>query len=152
DSQPSQIAHYAELAAVGIPMTFYVSTGNSSESGYDATFSQAVTDGSEVGNHTVHHCQANLTGCSFGAADATLAQELDDCTSYITQHYPAQGGVWTAAYPLAATGYDSLDTTRFLVNRGVAGGTVGAGLGDSTDPFNLPIYLAQPNDTAAKFS
>lgn len=152
DSQPSQIAHYAELAAVGIPMTFYISTGNSSESGYDATFSQAVTDGSEVGNHTVHHCQANLTGCSFGAADATLAPELDDCTSYITQHYPAQGGVWTAASPFGDTGYDSLDTTRFLVNRGVAGGTVGAGMGDSTDPFNLPIYLAQPNDTAAKFS
>ena len=153
DSQPSQIAHYAELAAVGIPMTFYISTGNSSESGYDATWSQAITDGSEIGNHTVHHCHVNLTMmCSFGTADATLAQELDDCTSYITQHYPAQGGVWTAASPFGETGYDSLDMTRFLVNRGVGGGTIGAGTGDNTDPFNLPIYLAQPADTAANFS
>ncbi|HVV52367.1 MAG TPA: polysaccharide deacetylase family protein [Polyangia bacterium] len=152
DSQPSQIAHYAELAAVGIPMTFYISTGNSSESGYDATFSQAVADGSEIGNHTVHHCMSDLTGCSFGTADATLAQELDDCSAYITSHYPAQGGAWTAASPFGDTGYDSLDMTRFLVNRGVGGGTIGAGTGDSTDPFNLPIYLAQPADTAAIFS
>jgi hypothetical protein len=152
DSQPSQIAHYAELAAVGMPMTFYISSGNSSESGYDATWSQAVTDGSEVGNHTVHHCQANLTGCSFGTPDATLDQELDDCTAYISQHYPAQGGVWTSASPFGDTGYDALDMSRFLVNRGVGNGTVGAGTTDHTDLYNLPIYLAQPNDTAAIFS
>lgn len=152
DSQPSQIAHYAELAAVGIPMTFYISTGNSSESGYDATWTEAVADGSEIGNHTVHHCHADLTGCSFGTADATLAQELDDCTSYIGQHYAVQGGAWTAASPFGDTGYDSPDMTRFLVNRGVGGGTIGAGAADHTDPFDLPIYLAQTNDTAASFS
>ncbi len=152
DSQPSQIAHYAELAAVGIPMTFYISTGNSTESGYDATWSMAVAAGSEVGNHTVHHCHADLTGCSFGTADATLAQELDDCSSYITTHYASQGGAWTAASPFGDTGYDTLDMSRFLVNRGVGGGTIGAGTTDATDRYNLPIYLAQPNDTAAIFS
>ena len=152
DAQPSQIAHYAELAAIGIPMTFYISTGNSSETGYDMTFGQAVTDGSEIGNHTVHHCHADLTGCSFGTADATLTQELDDCTSYIAQHYPPQTTAWTAASPFGDTGYDADDMSRFLVNRGVAGGTIGAGAGDSTDPYNLPIYLAQPADTALNFS
>jgi peptidoglycan/xylan/chitin deacetylase (PgdA/CDA1 family) len=152
DSQPSQIAHYAELAAVGIPMTFYISSGNSSESGYDATWTQAVADGSEIGNHTVHHCHADLTGCSFGTADATLGQELDDCTSYIAQHYAPQTTAWTAASPFGDTGYDSDDMSRFLVNRGVGGGTIGAGTGDSTDPFNLPIYLAQTADTALNFS
>ena len=126
DSQPSQIAHYAELAAVGIPMTFYISSGNSSESGYDATWTQAVADGSEIGNHTVHHCHADLTGCSFGTAAATLAHELDDCTSYIAQHYAPQTTAWTAASPFGDTGYDSDDMSRFLVNRGVAGGTIGA--------------------------
>ncbi len=150
DSQPSQIAHYAELAAVGIPMTFYISSGNSSEAGYDATWAQAVAAGSEIGNHTVHHCHADLTGCSFGTADATLTQELDDCTSYITQHYAPQTTAWTAASPFGDTGYDSDDMSRFLVNRGVAGGTIGAN--DSTDPYNLPIYLAQMADTAANFS
>ena len=150
DSQPSQIAHYAELEAVGIPMTFYISTGNSTESGYDATWTQAVADGNEIGNHTVHHCHADLSGCSFGTADATLTQEIDDCTSYITAHYAPQTTAWTAASPFGDTGYDSDDMSRFLVNRGVAGGTIGAN--DSTDPFNLPIYLAQMADTAANFS
>src|SRR3954469_25980393 len=151
DSQPSQIAHYAELAAVGIPMTFYISSGNSSESGYDATWTQAVADGSEIGNHTVHHCHADLSGCSFGAA-TTLAQELEGCTSYIAQHYAPQATAWTAASPFGDTGYDSADMSRFLVNRGVGGGTIGAGASDTTDPFNLPIYLAQPADTALNFS
>ena len=149
DSQPSQIAHYAELAAVGVPMTFYISTGNSGEASYDATWTQAVQDGSEIGNHTVHHCQADLTGCSFGAADATLEQELDDCTTYITAHYP-QAAVWTAASPFGDTGYDPDDASRFLVNRGVGNGMIAPN--DTTDPYNLPIYLAQTSDTAAIFS
>jgi peptidoglycan/xylan/chitin deacetylase (PgdA/CDA1 family) len=152
DSQPSQIAHYAELAAVGIPMTFYITTANSGESGYDATWSQAVAAGSEIGNHTVHHCHADLTGCSWPPADATLEQELDDCSSYVAQHYPAQGRAWTAASPFGDSNYDTDDMSRFLVNRGVPGGTIGAGASDKTDPYNLPIYLAQPNDTAAIFA
>jgi hypothetical protein len=79
-----------------------------------------------------------------------LTQEIDDCSSYIAQHYPQQGTAWTAASPFGDTGYDSDDMSRFLVNRGVGGGTIGAG--DNTDPFNLPIYLAQQADTAAIFS
>ena len=150
DSQPSQLAHYAELAAVGIPVTFYISTGNSSETDYDATWTEAVAAGHEIGNHTVHHCHADLTGCSFGTADATLTQEIDDCTSYITQHYAPQTTAWTAASPFGDTGYDTDDMSRFLVNRGVGGGTIGAN--DDTDPYNLPIYLAQTGDTEAIFS
>jgi peptidoglycan/xylan/chitin deacetylase (PgdA/CDA1 family) len=151
DSQPSQIEHYPDLEAVGIPMTFYITIVNDTESNYDATWTQAIADGNEIGNHTVHHCQANLTNCASGTPDATLEEEIDDCTSYIDQHYPAQGGVWTAASPYGDEGYDADDMTRFLVNRGVASGMVGTGPYDFTDPFNLPIYLAQPMDTAAIF-
>jgi peptidoglycan/xylan/chitin deacetylase (PgdA/CDA1 family) len=150
DSQPSQIAHYAELAAVGIPVTFYISTGNSSEAGYDATWSQAISDGHEIGDHTNHHCHSDLTGCSFGTPDSTLTSEIDDCSSYIAQHYPQQGVAWTAASPFGDTGYDTDDMSRFFVNRGVGGGTIGAN--DNTDPYNLPIYLAQTGDTEAIFS
>jgi peptidoglycan/xylan/chitin deacetylase (PgdA/CDA1 family) len=152
DSQPSQIAHYAELAAVGIPMTFYITIVNDTEADYDATWTQAIADGNEIGNHTVHHCHADLTGCSAGTADATLEQEVDDCSSYIAQHYPAQGRAWTAASPYGDRGYEADDMTRFLVNRGVGSGMIGTGPLDFTDPFNLPIYLAQPADTAAIFS
>ncbi len=149
DSQPSQIAHYLELAQVGIPMTFYISTGNSTEANYDNIWTRAVADGSEIGNHTVHHCHANLTGCSFGTATGTLEDELDQASAYIAQHYPAQGGCWTAASPFGDTGYDTADSSRFLVNRGVPGGTIPAT--GATDPYNLPIYLAQTGDTAAIF-
>jgi peptidoglycan/xylan/chitin deacetylase (PgdA/CDA1 family) len=150
DSQPSQIAHYPELAAVGFPMTFYISTANSTFANYDSTWTQAVADGSEIGNHTVHHCHADLTGCSFGNPLGSIADELDQATSYITQHYAAQGDCWTAASPFGDTGYDVSDQSRFMLNRGVPGGTIGPG--DSTDAFNLPIYLAQQGDTASVFN
>ena len=42
DSQPSQIEHYAELQAVGVPMTFYICEGNKGLANFDATWTQAV--------------------------------------------------------------------------------------------------------------
>jgi hypothetical protein len=149
DSQPSQIAHYAELQAVGVPMTFYVSTSLSTEADYDATFSKAVKDGHEIGNHTVHHCQADLTGCSFGTADATLPPELDQCTAYIPQHF-GQSDVWTGASPFGDTGYDTDASSRFFVYRGVGGGTIAPN--DNTNPFDLPCHLAASGETEATFN
>src|SRR5579862_1153744 len=55
DGQPSQIEHYADLAAAGVRMTFFInSAGASWEAGFVDTFSRAVRDGHEVANHTVH--------------------------------------------------------------------------------------------------
>jgi peptidoglycan/xylan/chitin deacetylase (PgdA/CDA1 family) len=149
DSQPSQIAHYAELQAAGVPMTFYVSTGNSSEANYDATFKQAVHDGHEIGNHTVHHCHADLTGCSFGSALADVATELDQCDGYIPQH-TGQSAVWTGASPFGDTGYDTSASSRFFLYRGVADGLILPS--DQTDPFNLPCHVAGMGETAASFN
>jgi hypothetical protein len=148
DSQPSQIAHYAELAAVGVPMTFYISTGNSNEANYDATWTQAVKAGSEIGNHTVHHCHADLTGCSFGSPLASLPPEVDQCTTYIPQH-TGQSDVWTGASPFGDTGYDSDAQSRFFVYRGVGGGTIAPN--DATNPFNLPCHLAASGETGSQF-
>jgi peptidoglycan/xylan/chitin deacetylase (PgdA/CDA1 family) len=148
DSQPSQIAHYAELAAVGVPMTFYISTGNSTEANYDATWTQAVKDGSEIGNHTVHHCHADLTGCSFGSPLASLPPEVDQCTSYISQH-TGQSDVWTGASPFGDTGYDSDAQSRFFVYRGVGGGAIAPN--DATNPFDLPCHMAASGETASQF-
>ena len=93
DAQPSQIEHYAELQATGAHFTFYITSGNSGAiGGFDATFTQAVTDGHEMGNHTVHHCHANLSGCSTGSA-TSLDTELDDCNSYISTHFGAGAGL-----------------------------------------------------------
>jgi peptidoglycan/xylan/chitin deacetylase (PgdA/CDA1 family) len=148
DSQPSQIDHYAELEMAGVPMTFYISSGNSGEANYDATWTQAVKDGHEIGNHTVHHCMADLTGCSFGTPLATLADELDQCSSYITGH-TGQSDVWTGASPFGDTGYDSAAQTRFLAYRGVGNGTIAPN--DGTNAFNLPCLVAAAGQTAAQF-
>jgi hypothetical protein len=100
-----------------------------------------------MGNHTVHHCQANLSGCSTGTA-ASLDAEIDDCTTYITSHF-GQPQVWTAASPFGDTGYDAPDMSRFFLNRGVGNGSVGPR--DATDPFNLPCHAAVAGDTEAPF-
>ncbi len=149
DAQPSQIEHYAELQATGAHLTFYITSGNSGDiAGFDTTFTQAVTDGHEMGNHTVHHCHADLTGCSTGAG-ATLDSEIDDCSSYIATHF-GQPHVWTAASPYGDTGYDAPDMTRFFLNRGVGSGLVAPM--DSTDPFNLPCHAAVDSETVDSFN
>jgi peptidoglycan/xylan/chitin deacetylase (PgdA/CDA1 family) len=148
DAQPSQIEHYAELQAAGVRLTFYITSGNSTSSAnFDATFTQAVRDGHEMGNHTVHHCQSNLSNCATGSA-TSLDAELDDCTSYITGHF-GQPAVWTAASPYGDAGYDAADATRFFLNRGTGSGTVGPN--DGTDPFNLPCHAAVADETADSF-
>jgi peptidoglycan/xylan/chitin deacetylase (PgdA/CDA1 family) len=148
DSQPSQIAHYADLQAAGVPLTFYVSTGNSGGASYDTTFKQAVRDGHEIGNHTVHHCQANLTGCSFGMALPDVASELDQCDGYIPQHL-GQSDVWTGASPFGDTGYDSAASSRFFLYRGVSGGMIMPN--DQTDAFDLPCHMAAQGETEQSF-
>jgi peptidoglycan/xylan/chitin deacetylase (PgdA/CDA1 family) len=149
DAQPSQIEHYAELQAMGVRLTFFITSGsNTASAGFDSTFSQAVRDGHEMGNHTVHHCHADLTGCSNGSA-TSLDAELDDCTSYIVTHF-GQPAVWTAASPFGDTGYDAPDATRFFLNRGVWSGTIGPA--DGSDPFNLPIHAAVEGETVDSFN
>jgi peptidoglycan/xylan/chitin deacetylase (PgdA/CDA1 family) len=148
DAQPSQIEHYADLQATGVRMTFFVTTGNAAgTAGFDATFTQAVMDGHELGNHTVHHCQADLTNCASNSG--SIASELDDCTSYITGHL-GQPAVWTAASPYGDTGYDLPDADRFFLNRGVGAGTIAPR--DGTDPFNLPCHAAVAAETVDGFN
>lgn len=149
DAQPSHIAHYAELNAVGVPMTFYLTTNNSAEPGFLDTWQRAVKDGHELGNHSVHHCHAGLTGCTAGRALPTLDSELDEATVYIVQHTP-QKTVWTAASPFGDAGYDRAAATRFFVNRGVPNGTIAPN--DETDPYNLPVHPVVTGETVAEFN
>jgi hypothetical protein len=103
-----------------------------------------------MGNHTVHHCHIDLTGCSNTAsAPASVDAELDDCNSYIISHF-GQDGVWTAASPFGDTGWDQPDMSRFFINRGVGSGTIPPNA--SYDPFNLPIHAAVEGETAAMFN
>jgi peptidoglycan/xylan/chitin deacetylase (PgdA/CDA1 family) len=149
DAQPSHIAHYAELNAVGVPMTFYLTTNNHAEPGFLDTWQRAVKDGHELGNHSVHHCHAGLTGCTSGRPLASLDAEIDEATSYIVQHTP-QKTVWTAASPFGDAGYDQPAAARFFVNRGVPSGMIAPN--DETDPYNLPVHPVVAGETAARFN
>jgi peptidoglycan/xylan/chitin deacetylase (PgdA/CDA1 family) len=148
DSQPSHLEHYDELQAAGVPLTFYVNSGRSNQAGYDATFQKAVNDGHEIGNHTAHHCYADLSGCS-GASAGSQAAEITTCNDYIKQHF-GQDAVWTMASPFGDANWNNAAQSIFFLNRGVGNGTIGPN--DGTNPFNLPIHMATTNETTASFN
>jgi hypothetical protein len=140
DSQPSQIEHYAELQAAGVPMTFYLSSGWADTSPlYEATWRRAVRDGHEIGNHTVHHCMADLTGCAAGTPLADPLAEIDVNTTYITEH-TRQRVVPTMASPFGDANWDAIAKQRVFLHRDVFQGLVAPN--DSTDPFHLPCFMA----------
>ena len=140
DSQPSQIEHYAELQAAGVPMTFYLSSGWADTSPlYEATWRQAVRDGHEIGNHTIHHCRADLTGCAVGTPLADPLAEIDVNAAYITEH-TRQRAVLTMASPFGDANWDAFARQRVFLHRDVFQGLVAPN--DSTDPFHLPCFMA----------
>lgn len=150
DSQPSQIEHFADIQAVGVPVTYYIVSGlHTDDSSYDATWTQAAEDGDELGNHTQDHCQANFTNCLATPSTGNLVTELSDDTSYILSHYP-QKAVWTGASPYGDTGYDIDASSDFFIYRGVQGGSMLPN--DSTNPFDVPCHLAAQGETAAQFN
>lgn len=148
DAQPSHIAHYDALQATGVRMTFYFSSNVNWIPNSDAVWSQAVKDGHEIGNHTVSHPYANLTGSCFGKPLATLDAEIDECTKYIINRF-VQSDVWTMASPFGDIGYKEEAKRRFFLNRGVGGAAIRPN--DDSDPFNLPCYMANTGETAEKF-
>ncbi len=146
DALSSQISNYAALQGTGVHLTFYLVSNNNPTS---STWSQAEKDGHELGNHTAHHCHDDGTGCAWGTYAGSLGAELDQCTAHITATFGASD-VWTAAAPYGDAGYDTPDSTRFLINRGVQGGSIGAN--DGTNPFQIPCHLAAEGEVAATFN
>jgi len=146
DALSSQIQNYNALNGTGVHLTFYLVSNNN---GASATWSQAAKDGHELGNHTAHHCHDDGSGCAWGAYAGSLGSELDQCTMHVEQQFGVSD-VYTAAAPYGDAGYDTPDSTRFLLNRGVNGGSVGAN--DSSNPFQLPCHTAAQGETAAQFN
>lgn len=150
DSQPSQIQHFSDIQAVGVPVTYYLVSGlNTDASNYDATWTEAANAGDELGNHTQDHCESNFTDCLTDTNTGNLGTELDDDTNYILSHYP-QKAVWTGASPYGDTGYDTNASARFLIYRGVQAGSMLPN--DSTNPFDVPCHLAATGETTAQFN
>ena len=147
DAQPSHIQHYAALQAAGVPLTFYLNTNGTSAPNFDATWTRAARDGHELGNHTVHHCRPDLTGCS-GTPLASAEAEVDECSRYIKDRYGQT--CWTLAAPFGDDGWATVARSKFLLNRGAGGGSIAPR--DNTDPFNLPTRAAVGGEAASVFS
>jgi peptidoglycan/xylan/chitin deacetylase (PgdA/CDA1 family) len=146
DGQPSQVAHYGELEAQGVPMTFYICEGWSGTSGnFAELWARAAAEGNEIGNHTVNHPHAALSDTGTGKGPlASQALEISQNAEYITNtisHLP----VWSFAAPYGDRGWAPYAAEYYFVNRGVAYGTV-APL-DSTDPMNLPVFMANGGES-----
>lgn len=149
DSQPSQIDHYAALKDQRVRVSYYINPAANWYPGFDATWKDAVAQGSEIGNHTTHHCRAaeltdnNSSTCRAGLASA--GAEFDDTNDYIRTKL-GQAAVWTAAYPFGDTDYKAAASPRFMVARGIWPGMVASGTG--SDALNLPI-MGFPGDPSS---
>jgi len=149
DSQPSQFEHWPELKATGARVTYFITTANNGIAGYDATLKEVAASGGELGNHTVSHCNYDLTNCASPKPLATIAQEIDGCTDYLKTKL-GQPDTLTIAYPYGDAAYEADSKSRFFLGRGVGGGLIAPD--DKTDPFNLPIVAAGGGEAAGVFS
>jgi len=135
DTNSSQIANYAALQALGVRMTFYLITNKTTELN-NPVWAQAVLDGHELGNHTRSH---QMTG---------TAEDVDGGDMDLRQKFGIT--VWTMAAPYGSTTYVPLAATRYLINRGVNGGTIAAN--GNTDPFNINCYVPPAGAPATAFN
>ena len=149
DAQPSHIAHYNELHAIGVPMTFYISSNVKGSPNSDSFWNRVVKDGNELGNHTASHPHSGMSGSCFGKPAASPEAEVDECTRYIIDHF-GQSDVWTMASPFGETGWESIAESRFFLNRRVGGGSIAPN--DQRDPWSLPCYMAGVGEKAARFN
>ena len=134
DSNSSQIEHYDELQALGVPMTFYLWTDRPESR--DPVWARAVKDGHELGNHSKTHDH-----------DARPAS-IDASSAFIEKNFGVTA--WTMASPFGDPSYPPLAATRFLVNRGVVNGLIGPG--DNVDPFDLFCWVPQERAPAIAFN
>ncbi len=159
DSQPSQIDHYPDLKAQRVRVTYYINPVANWYPNFDATWKDAVAQGSEIGNHTTHHCRVaelidndpNTCPAGLGSAGA----EFDDTGVYIRTKI-GQSAVWTSAYPFGDTDYKPAATSRFMVSRGVWPGLVAPGTGGDAQNLPLAEFPGDPStpgsDATSKFN
>ncbi|HYQ05164.1 MAG TPA: polysaccharide deacetylase family protein [Polyangiaceae bacterium] len=143
DALQTQLAHYNELNAVGVPMTFYLVCSKALN---DQAWTKAATDGHELGNHTMHHCTADGKTCDFGGPFVDVATELDACTAQIKANFGVDA--YTLAAPRGDGGYTEPATSRFLLNRGVYDDPAGVVPNSAANPWTLPCHIAAMGETA----
>lgn len=130
DAMQSQISHYAELQALGVPFTFFLWTSKA-EAG-NPIWAQALKDGHELGNHSTLHTQL--------AEDAAVEQ----ASTFIQSRFGVRA--WSLAAPYGDMSYAQWALGKFLLNRGVWEGLVMPN--GSTSQFNLPCTIPEEGATA----
>ena len=60
----SQFEHWPELKAAGAPLSYFITTSANYITDYDKILKEVLAAGGELGNHTVNHCNFDLTGCT----------------------------------------------------------------------------------------
>jgi peptidoglycan/xylan/chitin deacetylase (PgdA/CDA1 family) len=133
DANSSQIEHYAELNALGVPLTFFLITGKPEAS--DPIWARAIKDGHEVSNHSRGHRQPG-TGADVDAATAFLEEKLGT-------------HVYDMAAPYGDGSYVAIASSRFLLNRGVTDGLMGPN--DDTNPYALHCFIPRAGARADAF-
>jgi peptidoglycan/xylan/chitin deacetylase (PgdA/CDA1 family) len=144
DGQPSHIAHWQELKAAGVPMTFYVCSNGNWAPGFDAAWKDALSVGCEIGNHTHKHDRI----ANYPNADA-IVKDISVCADYITNNL-GQTSPCSFAYPFGELGWKDSFGSRFLLARSVFSGTVKPL--DSIDPLVLPIFAVTGTHTETDFN
>lgn len=144
DSLQSQTTHYEALNAVGIHVTFYLNNFNQ---GSNPIWEKAVADGHELGNHTVHHCHADGSGCVNGTF-TTVDKELDDNTAFLMAKKGVTG-VYTFATPFGDNNWTDAASQRFLAARSVSDSNGGITPTGNFSAFTLPCHVANEGETAA---
>lgn len=130
DAMQSQMSHYAELQALGVPFTFFLWTGKT-EAG-SVVWEQALKDGHELGNHTHRHdAAAELAG-------------VEEAQTFIQSRFGVRA--WSLAAPYGDMSYAQWAPGKFLVNRGVWEGLVTPT--GTTSPFNLPCTIPEEGASA----
>lgn len=134
DNNSTQIQHYAEMQALGVPFTFYLWTGKSEAT--NAVWTTAKNDGHELANHTQSH-QSNGSG-----------GDIDSAQNFIMQRFSVTA--YTMAAPNGAGVYTDLAKTRFMINRGVSNKIIAPN--DNSDPFTLPTYIPPTGASESAFN
>ncbi|MBN2529569.1 MAG: polysaccharide deacetylase family protein [Deltaproteobacteria bacterium] len=126
DANSSQIENWAALAALNVPMTFFLQTGKAEAS--HPVWQEALALGHELGNHTQNH-------------GSPSESEIDLATAFIENTFGISP--LTFAIPNGDTGYLLLLPQRFFLARGIGAGNILPN--GNNDPFNLPSYIPPTN-------
>ncbi|HNY20908.1 MAG TPA: polysaccharide deacetylase family protein [Treponemataceae bacterium] len=145
DGQPSHVAHWPELKATGVPMTFYLTPNmhTTSSDAAVAAWKDALSAGCELGNHTLRH--DHYSAYTADTANADVA----DCATYIQTTLGGSASC-SFAYPYGETNWKNNFGGRFLFARTINSGTVKPL--DSTDPLGLPVFFVDAGQTNSAFN